>query len=93
MIVDDYSRKKWSFFMKKRSEVKKVLKHFLDDLKSQGKSTVHLTCDNVSKNTKHIKETCAGLGIHVEYTAPNTPQQNGVTERAFVMIEITPWQQ
>jgi hypothetical protein len=33
-----------------------------------------------------IYRICTKHGIQIEYTAPNTPQQNGVVERKFVTI-------
>ncbi len=33
-----------------------------------------------------LSEICDKYGIKIEYTAPNTPQQNGVVERSFTII-------
>jgi hypothetical protein len=43
-----------------------------------------IRCDNSGEN-KVLQSMCEkeGLGIIFEYTAPGTPQQNGVVERAF----------
>ena len=44
----------------------------------------HIRCDNAGEN-KALEIACIDkeLGIVFEYTAPGTPQQNGVVERAF----------
>jgi len=43
----------------------------------------HITCDNAGEN-QALESACINkeLGIVFEYTAPGTPQQNGVMERA-----------
>ena len=43
-----------------------------------------IRCDNAGENK--VLERESELGILFEYTAPGTPQQNGVVERAFVMV-------
>ena len=43
-----------------------------------------MRCDNTGENLA-LTQQCAAedLGIEFEFTAPDTPQQNGVVERAF----------
>ena len=44
-------------------------------------------CDNARENKVLERESEKNeLGISFEYTAPGTPQQNGVVERAFVTV-------
>ena len=46
-----------------------------------------ITCDNAGENIVLEKESGKNdLWIIFEYTAPGTPQQNGVVERAFVTV-------
>ena len=46
-----------------------------------------IRCDNAGENKALEKESDKNeLGIIFEYTAPGTPQQNGVVERAFVTV-------
>jgi len=44
----------------------------------------YIRCDNAGEN-QVLERECKelGLGIKFEYTSPDTPQQNGVVERAF----------
>jgi len=44
----------------------------------------HIRCDNTGEN-RALEIACIDkeLGIVFEYTAPGTPQQNGIVERAF----------
>ena len=84
LIVDDWTRKAWSFFIKKKSDLKKVVNRLLTTLKGAGIVVKYLRCDNAGENVKGLKEICEVNGIVLELTAPNTPQQNGVVERRFV---------
>ena len=44
-------------------------------------------CDNAGENIVLERESDKNeLRIIIEYTAPGTPQQNGVVERAFVTV-------
>ena len=46
-----------------------------------------ISCDNAGENKVLERESDKNeLGIMFEYTAPGTPQQNGVVERAFVTV-------
>ena len=46
-----------------------------------------IRCDNAGENYVLERESDKNeLGIIFEYTAPGTPQQNGVVERAFVTV-------
>ena len=44
----------------------------------------HIWCDNAGE-IQALEDACIDkeLGIIFEYTAPMTPQQNGIVERAF----------
>ena len=44
-------------------------------------------CDNTAEN-KNVKEKIIELGMdaHFEFSAPGTPQQNGVVKRAFATL-------
>ena len=43
-------------------------------------------CDNAGENIKGLSAMCDRLNITIEFTAPHTPQQNGMVERKFVTI-------
>ncbi|WVZ52264.1 hypothetical protein U9M48_003340 [Paspalum notatum var. saurae] len=73
VIVDDYSRFTWVFFLSDKSETQEVLKKSEDQ---KGRS------DNGKdfKNTG-VEEYLDEEGIKHEFSVPYTPQQNGVVER------------
>ena len=76
-----------SFFLKHKSETGRKLEYFIKDLQQQGISVKYLRCDNAAENKK-AEEYCTlnQLGVKFEYTAPYTPQQNGVAERKFATL-------
>jgi hypothetical protein len=39
------------------------------------------------ENEKGVRNVCIARGITMEFTAPGTPQQNSIAERAFVTIQ------
>jgi hypothetical protein len=86
LIVDDKTRKAWSFFVKNKSDAKKVTASLLSMLKGASVVTKYLRCDNAGENVKGLKELCNEQGIKIELTPPNSPQFNGVVERKFVTL-------
>jgi histone deacetylase 1/2 len=43
-------------------------------------------CDDAGENSKQLKKVCENQGVKMEFTAPHTPQHNGVVERGFVTV-------
>ena len=85
IVVDDYSRFKRSFFLRTKSGLTAVVLPYIKELQATGKPVRFVRMDNAGEN-KVLGGQLRELGIKVEYTAPNTPQQNGVAERGFAMI-------
>lgn len=85
LVVDDYTRKAWSYFVDKKSKVKEVVEALLEKLSGCGVTVQYIRCDNAGENDA-LKVACEAKGITMEFTAPNTPQMNGVVERKFVTI-------
>jgi transposase InsO family protein len=63
VIVDDFSRFTWIFFLQDKSETQGTLKRFLRRAQNE------------------VEEYLEEEGIKHEFSAPYTPQQNGVVER------------
>jgi len=75
----------FSFFIKTKDLLVDELIPWIKDLKATyGLSIKIIRCDNAGENVK-LQETCKneGLGIHFEYTALGTPQQNGGVKHRF----------
>jgi hypothetical protein len=83
VVVDDYSRFTWVFFLKDKSETQEVLKKFLRRAQNEFDAKVKkIRCDNSTefKNTQ-VEDFLDEEGIKHEFLARYTPQQNGVAER------------
>nr|ABB46643.2 retrotransposon protein, putative, Ty1-copia subclass [Oryza sativa Japonica Group] len=83
VIIDDYSRYTWVFFLHDKSIVAELFKKFANRAQNEFSCTlVKIRSDNGSefKNT-NIEDYCDDLGIKHELSATYSPQQNGVVER------------
>jgi hypothetical protein len=83
VIVDDYYRFTWVFFLQDKSEIQEVLKKFLKRVQNEFNAKVKkIRSDNGTefKNTQ-VEDFLDEEGIKHEFSAPYTPQQNGVIER------------
>jgi hypothetical protein len=87
LIVDEATRMKWSFFIKQKSDLAETLIKFLKSLEQEGNIVQYIRCDNSGENNK-FRDMCIEekFKIKFEFTAPNTPQQNGIVERAFATL-------
>lgn len=83
LLVDDYSRFMWVYFLKSKDEAFKVFKCFRAQVeKSTERKIKVLRTDRGGEFTsKDFKDYCESAGIERHYTTPYTPQQNGVVER------------
>jgi transposase InsO family protein len=83
IIVDDYSCFTWVFFFQDKSETQEVLKKFLRRAQNEFDVKVKkIRSDNDTKfkNTQ-VEDFLDEEDIKHEFSAPYTPQQNGVAER------------
>jgi transposase InsO family protein len=83
VIVDDFSRFTWVFFLQDKSEAKEIVKKFIRRVQNEFELKVkNIRSDNGSefRNTQ-FEEFLDEEGIEHELSAPYTPQQNGIVER------------
>jgi hypothetical protein len=83
LVVDDKTDFAWSFFLKNKSNTPNKITGLIKQLKTRYKYDVKLLhCNNAGEH-KPTKNLCEKLGLVVdfEFTAPDTPQQNGRVER------------
>jgi transposase InsO family protein len=83
VIVDDFSRFTWVLFLQEKSETQGTLKCFLRRAQNEFELKVKkIRSDNGSKfKNLQVEEYLEEEGIKHEFSAPYTPQQNGVVER------------
>ncbi len=80
-IIDDSSRYAFIYYLTHKSDVYKSLHHFFSTCSRLG-NNVTLHSDNGGEYTsKQLKEYLSSIGVTQHFTAPGTPQHNGVAER------------
>ncbi|GJS17079.1 retrovirus-related pol polyprotein from transposon TNT 1-94 [Tanacetum coccineum] len=83
VIVDEYSRYTWVYFLKKKSQAPETIMPFIKRVENQNDIKVkQLRTDNGTelRNSILIK-FCDEKGISQNFSSPYTPEQNGVAER------------
>ncbi|GJT46004.1 retrovirus-related pol polyprotein from transposon TNT 1-94 [Tanacetum coccineum] len=83
MIVDDYSRYTWVYFLRSKDETPKIIKKFIAQAQLNYKTKV---CKSRTDNGTEFKNTTLKahyekLGIMQQFSIARIPQQNGVVER------------
>ncbi|CAH9099164.1 unnamed protein product [Cuscuta epithymum] len=83
MITDDFTRMSWVYFQRTKSEALENFKKFKALVENQtGKSVKALRTDRGGEfSSNAFTDFCDEQGIRREFTAPYTPEQNGVAER------------
>jgi transposase InsO family protein len=78
VIVDDYSRFTWVFFLQEKSQTQETLKWLLRRAQNEFKLRIKkIRSDNGTEFKNFLEEE----GIKHEFSSPYTPQQIGVVER------------
>ena len=88
LVEDQATCMKWSYFVKNKSDQVKQIVDLIKEINGiKNRKVAYIRCDNAGEN-KTLEEECKkeGLGITFEYTARNTPQQNGQVERSFATL-------
>jgi transposase InsO family protein len=83
VIVDDFSRFTWVFFLQDKSETQGTLKRFLRRAQNEFELKVKKIRSNNGSEFKNlqVEEYLEEEDIKHEFFAPYTPQKNGVVER------------
>jgi transposase InsO family protein len=80
VIVDDYTRYTWLFFLYDKSIVHDLFNFFIKRVQNEFETTIKkIRSDNGSefRNTR-IENLCDDLGIGHQFSPTYTPQSNGV---------------
>ncbi|WVZ52304.1 hypothetical protein U9M48_003377, partial [Paspalum notatum var. saurae] len=83
VIVDDYSRFTWVFFLSDKGETQEVLKKFMTRAQNEYEVKIKKVRSDNGKEFKNtgVEEYLDEEGIKHEFSVPYTPQQNSVVER------------
>ncbi|GJX63306.1 ribonuclease H-like domain-containing protein [Tanacetum coccineum] len=93
VIVDEYSRYTWVYFLKKKSQAPETIMSFIKRVENKNNIKVkQLRTDNgIVFMNSIIVNFCDEKGISQNFSSPYTPEQNGVAERKnSTLIEIIP---
>ena len=85
-LVDDKTRKSWSKFRNTKGDLAKIVEEYFEYLKGMGHAVKYLRCDNAGEHQAKLQKVCEKFGVQLEYTAPYTPQMNGVVERRIAVL-------
>nr|GFC98714.1 putative ribonuclease H-like domain-containing protein [Tanacetum cinerariifolium] len=82
VIVDDYSRYTWVYFLRTKDETLEVIKNFLKKnyVRLQAIVIIVRTDNGTEFKNRVLKEYFDSVGITHETSVAKTPQQNGVVE-------------
>lgn len=83
LLVDDYSRAMWAYLLKTKDEAFEAFKKFRMQVEkgTELKIKSFRTDRGGEFCSQQFISYCEDSGIYRQYTAPYTPQQNGVVER------------
>jgi len=83
VVTDDYSRFSWVYFLGTKDETPDILKYLFLRLENLCRLKIKMIrSDNGTEFKNHNLELfCLQHGISHQFSAPRTPQQNGVAER------------
>ncbi|KAI3805330.1 hypothetical protein L1987_27609 [Smallanthus sonchifolius] len=83
VITDDYTRFSWVYFLRTKDETAEILKSYILRVENQSNQKMKIIrCDQGTEFKNHTLSCfCESKGIERQYSAPRTPQQNGVAER------------
>lgn len=88
LIMDEHTKYCWSYFMKRKSDLPNEMMRWLHKFQREfGRFVKFFRCDNAGENLKFKEMVDEHYPyIKFEFTAPNTPQQNGRIERKFATL-------
>ncbi|GJZ93754.1 putative ribonuclease H-like domain-containing protein [Tanacetum coccineum] len=83
VVIDDYSRFTWVFFLASKDKTSGILKSFITRIENLVDHKVKvIRCDNGTEfKNREMNKFCEKKGILRQYSVARTPQQNGVAER------------
>jgi transposase InsO family protein len=91
VIIDDYSRYTWVFFLAHKSETQQTVKDFTNEVQHQyGQDILMIQSDNGTEFKNYtLNDFLSDEGIRHQYSSPCTPQQNGVSEwKNWTLIDM-----
>ncbi|GJY21284.1 putative ribonuclease H-like domain-containing protein [Tanacetum coccineum] len=92
VVIDDYSRFTWVFFLTTKDETSEILKKFLKEIENLvDKKVKIIRSDNGTEfKNKVMDDFCKEKGIEREYNVARTPQQNvAAVSNPLMNLQVT----
>ena len=91
IVRDDYSRMSWVYFLHHKSDAADAFERFLVDVRADGMpSSVEIVrSDGGGEFEGRFADLCRTRGIKQEFTTADSPEYNGVAERALGLIDAS----
>ncbi|GKE37987.1 retrovirus-related pol polyprotein from transposon TNT 1-94, partial [Tanacetum coccineum] len=83
VIIDEYLRYIWVYFLRKKSRAAEMIMSFIKMVENQNdvKAKQIRTDNGTEFKNSELESFCDEKGISQNFTSPYTPEQNGVAER------------
>ena len=83
VMVDDYSKYTWVLFLHSKDETSQLIIDHIKKIELEANLHVRMIRSDNGTEFKNVilNDFCTEKGISRQYSAPRTPQQNGVVER------------
>ena len=88
LIVDEATRFKWGKYIKYKSDLAEVMIKRIKTMNNMNRIVKYIRCNNSGEN-KLIEQELINNEVKeviTEFVAPDTPQHNGVVERAYAFL-------
>ncbi|GJV60887.1 retrovirus-related pol polyprotein from transposon TNT 1-94 [Tanacetum coccineum] len=88
VIVDEYSRYTWVYFLKKKNQATEMIMSFIRMVENKNDIKVkQIRTDNGTEfRNFELESFCDEKGISHNFSSPYTPEQNGVAERKNITL-------
>ncbi|GKB89386.1 retrovirus-related pol polyprotein from transposon TNT 1-94 [Tanacetum coccineum] len=88
VIIDEYSRYTWVYFLKKKNQAAEMIMSFIRMVENQNDIKVkQIRTDNGTEfRNFELESFCDEKGISQNFSSPYTPEQNGVAERKNITL-------
>ena len=84
--VDDKTNNTWVDFAPSKNRMVSFMKELVTTSNGLELKVKYIRCDSTGEHLQNLENYCTEVGIFLEYTAPNTPNQNGrVVERIHII--------
>ena len=84
--VDDFTDKTWTHFATSKNQMMTFVRDLITMMKGLDLKVKYIRCDNAGEHQSKLQNFCKEQGIVLEYTAPNSPKQNGRVEKKIHIL-------